>query len=88
MQLDDKPGFYGCVVNQQIEHHLFPSVCHLYYPRIQPIVKATCDEYNVPYTWFPTVSSHGQFQLKLHFTEAEVPLGYVVNLLVLSSNNA
>ncbi|CAK9190309.1 unnamed protein product [Sphagnum jensenii] len=50
-------------LNNQIEHHLFPSVCHLYYPRIQPIVKATCDEFNVPYTWFPTFWA----ALKAHF---------------------
>ncbi|KAL2635526.1 hypothetical protein R1flu_007005 [Riccia fluitans] len=41
-------------LNHQIEHHLFPGMCHVYYPKIQPIVKATCDEFNVPYTSYPT----------------------------------
>lgn len=41
-------------LNFQIEHHLFPGVCHLHYSSIQPIVKQTCKEFNVPYNCFPT----------------------------------
>ncbi|KAH7314745.1 hypothetical protein KP509_21G018700 [Ceratopteris richardii] len=41
-------------LNHQIEHHLFPGVCHIYYPEISPIVRMTCEEYNVPYHSFPT----------------------------------
>lgn len=41
-------------LNFQIEHHLFPAVCHLHYPSIQPIVRQTCKEFNVPYTCFPS----------------------------------
>lgn len=43
--------------SMQIEHHLFPGVCHIYYPEIHPIVKMTCKEFNVPYNCFPTVTS-------------------------------
>eukprot|EP00250_Pteridium_aquilinum_P004280 c14504_g1_i1 orf=313-1734(+) len=41
-------------LNFQIEHHLFPGVCHLHYASIQPIVKETCKEFDVPYNNFPT----------------------------------
>eukprot|EP00250_Pteridium_aquilinum_P005328 c15439_g1_i1 orf=576-2006(-) len=41
-------------LNYQIEHHLFPGVCHIYYPEIHPIVKMTCKEFNISYTCFPT----------------------------------
>lgn len=41
-------------LNYQIEHHLFPSVCHLHYPSIHPIVKAVCEEFNVPYYSYPS----------------------------------
>lgn len=41
-------------LNHQIEHHLFPGVCHVYYPAIQPIVEATCKEFGVPYHAYPT----------------------------------
>ena len=36
-------------LNHQIEHHLFPSICHTNYYYIQDIVEDTCREYNVPY---------------------------------------
>ena len=36
-------------LNHQIEHHLFPMIHHLHYPHIQPIIKKTIEEYNLPY---------------------------------------
>jgi linoleoyl-CoA desaturase len=36
-------------LNFQIEHHLFPRVCHVNYPAIAEVVKATCREYGVRY---------------------------------------
>lgn len=39
----------------QIEHHLFQSICHIHYPKIAPIVKATAEEYGVHYNLKPTV---------------------------------
>jgi linoleoyl-CoA desaturase len=36
-------------INYQIEHHLFPSVCHIHYPNIKNIVKQTCNEFNITY---------------------------------------
>merc|ERR1712054_92006 len=41
-------------LNHQIEHHLFPSISHYYYPMLSPIVKKTCEEYNLPYNNFET----------------------------------
>jgi linoleoyl-CoA desaturase len=41
-------------LNFQIEHHLFPRVCHVHYPAIAPIVEATCKEYGVRYSVHPT----------------------------------
>jgi fatty acid desaturase len=40
-------------LNHQIEHHLFPGLCHVYLPYVKPIVKRTCEEYGVPYVCFP-----------------------------------
>lgn len=37
-------------LNFQIEHHLFPRVCHVNYPAISKVVEATCREYGVRYT--------------------------------------
>lgn len=36
-------------LNFQVEHHLFPRICHIHYPAISPIVEATCREYGLPY---------------------------------------
>ena len=36
-------------INHQIEHHLFPTICHIYYPEVSRIVQANCAKYNIPY---------------------------------------
>ena len=36
-------------LNFQVEHHLFPRICHVHYPAISRVVEATCREYGVPY---------------------------------------
>ena len=48
--------FFGGI-NYQIEHHLFPTMCHVHYPSIQPIVRATCREFGVVYNEYPTIWS-------------------------------
>ncbi len=49
-------------LNYQIEHHLFPNICHVHYRNLSPIVKATAEEYNIPYhqhkTFLSAVISH------------------------------
>ena len=49
-------------LNYQIEHHLFPNICHIHYKSISKIVKETAKEFNVPYyehkTFFSAVKSH------------------------------
>jgi linoleoyl-CoA desaturase len=42
-------------LNWQIEHHLFPRICHIHYPAISAIVAATCEEFALPYVCYPTV---------------------------------
>ncbi len=36
-------------LNFQVEHHLFPQICHIHYPAISGIVEETCQEYGVNY---------------------------------------
>lgn len=47
-------GWYLGGLNFQIEHHLFPQVCHLHYPGIAPLVEATCRDFGVCYHAQPT----------------------------------
>ncbi|NHE59994.1 fatty acid desaturase family protein [Cyclobacterium plantarum] len=36
-------------LNLQVEHHLFPKICHIHYPELSGIVKETALEYGLPY---------------------------------------
>ncbi len=36
-------------LNYQVEHHLFPRICHVHYPEISSIVKQTALEFGIPY---------------------------------------
>ncbi|MDN3670493.1 acyl-CoA desaturase [Echinicola jeungdonensis] len=55
-------------LNFQIEHHLFPKVCHIHYPAISEIVKSTALEFGLPYhenkTFFSALQSHYRFLKK------------------------
>jgi linoleoyl-CoA desaturase len=49
-------------LNFQVEHHLFPKVCHVHYPKISKIVEQTAKDHNLPYlqheTFFGAIASH------------------------------
>ena len=49
-------------LNFQIEHHLFPNICHVHYRKISPIVEQTAHElgltYNLKPTFFNAFASH------------------------------
>jgi linoleoyl-CoA desaturase len=49
-------------LDHQIEHHLFPKICHVHYPALSPIVRACAHEYGLPYiehrTFWGAVRSH------------------------------
>jgi linoleoyl-CoA desaturase len=36
-------------LNFQIEHHLFPQICHVHYSEISPLVERTCREFGLKY---------------------------------------
>lgn len=49
-------------LNYQIEHHLFPQICHVHYPAVAKIVEETSKEFGVHYYAHPTtggaIASH------------------------------
>ncbi|GJM29163.1 MAG: fatty acid desaturase [Cyclobacteriaceae bacterium] len=51
-------------LNFQIEHHLFPDVCHIHYKKLSPIVAETAREYGIPYnikkTFLGAIWDHGK----------------------------
>lgn len=55
-------SWYVGGLNYQVEHHLFPNICHVHYRKISSIVKETAMEYNLPYysysTFYKALSEH------------------------------
>lgn len=47
-------SWYVGGLNYQVEHHLFPNICHVHYSKIANIVKETATEYNLPYHSYKT----------------------------------
>ncbi|MFT5778323.1 MAG: linoleoyl-CoA desaturase [Crocinitomicaceae bacterium] len=47
-------SWYVGGLNYQVEHHLFPNICHVHYRKISEIVRDTAFEYNIPYYSFET----------------------------------
>ncbi len=68
-------NFYCGGLNFQIEHHLFPRVCHVHYPAIAPIVKAAAAEFGVHYQEYPTFGSAllGHVRLMKRLGREEIP---------------
>lgn len=56
-------------LNHQVEHHLFPNICHIHYPNLSSIVRDTAKEFDVPYyhhrTWGGALRSHFRVLHKL-----------------------
>ncbi|MDB4835369.1 acyl-CoA desaturase [Cyclobacteriaceae bacterium] len=59
-------------LNFQVEHHLFPNICHVHYRNIAPIIKKTAQEFELPYnehhTFVGALNSH--FSLLNHLGRA------------------
>jgi linoleoyl-CoA desaturase len=62
-------------LNFQIEHHLFPKICHLHYPALAPVVEATCREFGVRYvahrTLFGSLASHFRWLRRMGMATAD-----------------
>ena len=71
-------------LNFQIEHHLFPKICHVHYPKIAEIVKETAKEHDLPYieheTFFGAVASHTRFLKQFGTTPKGVMVPRVANV--------
>jgi linoleoyl-CoA desaturase len=56
-------------LNFQIEHHLFPRICHVHYSAIAPLVEQTCQEFGVSYkaneTFRDAIKSHFRWLRKM-----------------------
>lgn len=51
-------------LNFQIEHHLFPGICHVHYHKLAAIVQRTANEFNLPYNEYKTMGA----AVRSHYT--------------------
>ena len=60
-------------LNFQIEHHLFPRICHVHYPAISKLVEETCRELGVKYSEHTTlwsgIASHFRWLRRMGMAE-------------------
>ena len=62
-------SWYVGGLNYQVEHHLFPNVCHVHYRKLAPIVEQTAKEFGLPYkskeTFLEAVVAHARLMKSL-----------------------
>lgn len=61
-------------LNFQIEHHLFPRICHINYPAISKVVEQTCKEFGVRYSehksFWSGLASHFRWLRRMGMADA------------------
>lgn len=71
-------SWYVGGLNFQIEHHLFPNICHVHYRKIAGIVKATATEFGLPYkssrTFISALAGHARLLKKLGVRPSMIPV--------------
>jgi linoleoyl-CoA desaturase len=70
-------SWYVGGLNFQVEHHLFPNVCHVHYRKISKIVENTAIEFGIPYksepTFWDALVGHTKMLKELGCRPATVP---------------
>lgn len=55
-------SFFLGGLNNQVEHHLLPGICHIHYAALAPVVRACASDHGLPYltsgTFFQALASH------------------------------
>jgi linoleoyl-CoA desaturase len=68
-------SWYVGGLNFQIEHHLFPRICHIHYSALAPLVEQTCKEYGINYqtneTFRSALVSHFRWLRRLGMPAAD-----------------
>ena len=64
--------WYTGGLNFQVEHHLFPTINHVHYPKIAEIVRKTAEEFKLPYNEYRTTveALKGHFNHLKHMGQA------------------
>ncbi|MGD1890737.1 MAG: fatty acid desaturase family protein [Cyclobacteriaceae bacterium] len=68
-------NWYVGGLNFQVEHHLFPNICHIHYEDISPIVEQTAKEFQLPYHEMPRFRDALSSHVKMMKSLGEIPAG-------------
>ncbi|MGE0606908.1 MAG: fatty acid desaturase [Pirellulales bacterium] len=64
-------------LNFQIEHHLFPRICHLHYSALSPLVEQTCRDFGVRYaaheSFWSALTSHFRWLRRMGLPASDSP---------------
>ncbi len=70
-------------LNLQIEHHLFPGICHVHYPAMSNIVERVCREFGVAYhehrSFLAGIASHFRWLRAMGRHDAPVTAPPIIN---------
>lgn len=69
-------SWYVGGLNFQIEHHLFPNICHVHYRKIAGIVEETAREFGLPYRSYVTFAGALAGHANLLKELGRRPMGY------------
>ena len=58
-------NWYVGGLNFQIEHHLFPNICHVHYRKLSRIVQQTAEEFKLPYNLQPSFGKALQSHMRM-----------------------
>lgn len=58
-------NWYVGGLNFQIEHHLFPNICHVHYRQLSKIVQQTAEEFQLPYNLKPSFGQALQSHIRM-----------------------
>lgn len=76
-------SWYVGGLNFQIEHHLFPNICHVHYRKIAGIVKSTAVEFGLPYktsrTFLSALGGHARLLKQLGNRPLFIPSSAQIN---------
>ena len=69
-------NWYVGGLNYQIEHHLFPNICHVHYRQLAAIVEQTAAEFQLRYLVKPTFTQALHSHIDMLKALGQVPVGH------------
>ena len=71
-------NWYVGGLNYQIEHHLFPNICHVHYRKIAAIVEQTAEEFQLRYMVKPTFTQALHSHVDMLKALGKIPVSHPV----------